>query len=548
MADSDPSAVDLPQVLDPDIKYPSKQEKSLLGSVAAIKPLASILRSCYGPYGRLKFLVTSQGKTVCTGYAATILGALQLEHPAAQLLREAAQTQAENSGDGLTFVVLLAEALLEQAEVMVRAGLPHSHVREAYALATNEALKILPTLVLCSIHSLEDPSWALRSALYTHSLSHPEYLAKLVTRACHNSRDPDGSFNPERLAVCSVPGAGLGDSSLLSGLAVYGEPCGKITVVLGGAKVALYSCPFGPVSPYTPAAAKLTSPEDLINYQEGEERMASMIVTQLAAKGINVVVVWGQINEISLLHADQHGIMVVQAKSKRQVIQLSQVMGITMLPFLMPPIVPGQCLQVYTTEMAKGKAVVFKWDYLFAPAFTVILRGSTAEGLKGAEQAVHHAINSYAQLNQDPRLLPGAGATELALAKKLSELGSQLEGPNGPGILAFAKALRILPVILAENAGVQGADVLAQLQGHHQAGNMVMGVGGEGTINVAQEGVFDSFIVKSRGLRVAADVVLELVTVDDFLIAKKNGEFIQPKDRDSESNNLKHHPNSLNNN
>ncbi|XP_068941064.1 T-complex protein 1 subunit theta-like 2 [Petaurus breviceps papuanus] len=534
MADPDPSAVDLPQVLDQKIKCLSKQEKSLLGSVAAIKTLAGILRGCYGPYGRLKFLVTSQGKTVCTGYAATILGALELEHPAAQLLREAAQTQAENSGDGTTFVVLLAGALLEQAEVMVRAGLPHSRIREAYAMATNEALKILPTLVVCSVDSLEDPTWALRSAVYTHSLSHPEYLAKLVTQACHDSRDPDGSFNPERLAVCSVPGAGLGDSSLIPGLAVYGAPCGKITVVLREAKVALYSCPFGPVSPNTPAAAHLTCPEDLINYKKGEERMASMLVNQLAAKGINVVVVSGQINEISLLRADQHGIMVVQAKYKRQVVQLSHVMGITILPLLMPPLVAGQCLKVYTKEMELGLAVVFEWDYLLAPAFTVILRGSTAEGLKGAEQAVHHAINAYAQLSQDPRLLPGAGATELALAKKLSELGSQLEGPNGPGILAFARALRSLPVILAENAGVQGADVLAQLQGHHQAGNTVMGVGYEGTINVTEEGVFDPFIVKTRGLQVAADVVLELVTVDDILIAKKIGEYIHPKNRDSD--------------
>ncbi|XP_012406614.1 T-complex protein 1 subunit theta-like 2 [Sarcophilus harrisii] len=548
MADRNSSAMDLPKVMDQKIKCLSKQKKSFLGSVAAINTLAGILRGCYGPCGRLKFLVSSQGKTVCTGYAATILGALELEHPAAQLLREAAQTQAENSGDGTTFVVLLVDALLEQAEAMVQAGLPHSRVREAYAVATDEALKILPTLVVCSLDSLQDPALALRSAVYTHSLSHPEYLAKLVSQACRDSREPDGSFNPERLAVCSVPGAGLGDSSLIPGFAVYGAPCGKITVVLGGAKVALYACSFGPVSPHTPSNAHLTCPEDLINYKNGEERMSSTLVTQLASKGINVVVVWGQINEISLLHADQHGIMVVQAKSKRQVVQLSQIMGITMLPFLMPPLVAGECLKVYTKEMALGLAVVFEWDYLYAPAFTVILRGSTTEGLKGAEQAVHHAIKAYAQLSQDPRLLPGAGATELALAKELSELGNQLEGPNGPGILAFARALRSLPVILAENAGIQGADIMAQLQGHHQAGNTVMGVGDEGSINVTQEGIFDPFIVKTRGLRVAADVVLELVTVDDILIAKKSGEFIHPKESGSESNNLKHHPTSLNNN
>ncbi|KAB1276358.1 T-complex protein 1 subunit theta-like 2 [Camelus dromedarius] len=111
--------------------------KDLLSSVAAAHTLARVLRPCYGPHGRQKLLVTAKGETVFTGYATAILRALELEHPAARLLREAAQAQAEQSGDGAAFVVLLAQALLAQAERLLRAGLPRAQLRRPTRGAPN---------------------------------------------------------------------------------------------------------------------------------------------------------------------------------------------------------------------------------------------------------------------------------------------------------------------------------------------------------------------------------------------------------------------------
>eukprot|EP00069_Balaena_mysticetus_P019194 bmy_11798T0 len=83
------------------------------------------------PHRAAELLVTAKGETVVTGYATDILRALELEHPAARLLRLLAQSQAEQSGDGAAFVVPLAQALLAQAERPLRAGLPRAQLREA---------------------------------------------------------------------------------------------------------------------------------------------------------------------------------------------------------------------------------------------------------------------------------------------------------------------------------------------------------------------------------------------------------------------------------
>ncbi|KAM8933140.1 T-complex protein 1 subunit theta-like 2 [Lycaon pictus] len=526
MAGGATAAPPLPERLGPGprrrARGPGAQEEHLLCSVPAAQTLARVIRPCYGPHGRQKLLVTARGTTVFTGSTAAILQALELEHPAARLLREAAHKQAESCGDGAAFVVLLAEALLQQAEHLLRAGLPRSQLREAYAAATAEVLALLPSLSIRSLGPLEDPFWALYSVMNTHSASQMDYLTKLVAHACWATKELDGSFHRERVGVCTLRGGRLEDSCLLPGMALAAKPCGQVISVLQGARVALFVCAFGPASPNAPATARLSSSADLTKFRKGSEQLIEKQVAQLVTASINVVVVWGNINENTLTLADKYGIMVIQARSRRDMVYLSEVLGTPLMPYLIPPLKPGKCQRVYQQDLGEGMAVVFEWECPATPALTIALRGATAEGLKSAEQAAYHGIDAYFQLCQDPRLLPGAGATEMALAKILSEKGSTLEGLNGPAFLAFAQALQSLPETLAENAGLVVSEVMAEMKGAHQAGNLLVGVGVEGIINVTQEGVWDTLVAKAQGLRAVADVALQLVNVDEIIVAKKS--------------------------
>ncbi|XP_036102261.1 T-complex protein 1 subunit theta-like 2 [Molossus molossus] len=515
-----PSPQELPQRLWPGPSGSAAEEKHLLSSLAAAHTLARIIRPCYGPHGLQKLLVTAKGETVFTGYATAILGALDLEHPAARLLRDAALSQAQHSGDGVAFVVLLAEALLAQAERLLQAGLPRAQLREAYAAATAETLALLPLLAVRSLGPLEDPFWALHSVMNTHTLSHAEYLTKLVAQACWSAKELDGTFRPEQVGVCVVQGGQLEDSCLLPGLAVRGTPRGQVTMVQRGARVALFDCAFGPACPKAPSKARLSSPTDLLRFRTGSDILIERQVAQLAAAGVNVAVVRGDIEEKSLSQADKYGIMVIEVKSLRELVFLSEVLGTPLMPHLVAPQEPGKCQQVYPQELGEGLAVVFQWEPAGTPALTLVLRGATKEGLRGAEQAVYHGIDAFSQLCQDPRLLPGAGAAEMALAKLLADKGSALEGPTGPALLAFAQALRSLPAALAENAGLAVSAGMADMTASHQAGHCLAGVGPEGVINVAQEGVWDALATKARGLRTAAEVVLQLATVDEIVLAK----------------------------
>ncbi|XP_006150318.1 T-complex protein 1 subunit theta-like 2 [Tupaia chinensis] len=349
-------------------------------------------------------------------------------------------------------------------------------------LVTAQALAALPALAIRALGPLEDPSWALYSAINTHILSHADHLAKMVAHACWAAKDLDGSFKPERVGVCTLLGGTLADSCLLPGLATSGRLCGPL--------------------------------------RKGSEKLIDSQVAQLAAAGINVAVVWGEVDEGTLALADKHRIVVVQVKTRREIVYLSEVLGTPVLPHLLPPRKPGRCQRVYSGELGGGLAVVFEWAGPHTPVLTLVLRGPTTDGLRQAEQAAYHGIDAYDQLCQDPRVLPGAGAVEMALARVLSDKGGGLEAPNGPAFLAFARALRVLPTTLAENAGLAVSDVMAEMSVFHQAGNFLMGVGDEGVINVAQEGVWDTLMAKVQGFQAAVEVVLQLVTVDEIIMAK----------------------------
>ncbi|XP_036987828.2 T-complex protein 1 subunit theta-like 2 [Artibeus jamaicensis] len=522
MAHQAASVRELPQRLWPGPSGQGTEEQHLLSSLAAAQALANVIRPCYGPYGLQKLLVTAKGETVFTGYATAILGALQLQHPAARLLRDAALGQAEHCGDGVAFVVLLAEALLTQAELLLRAGLPRAQLREAYAAAAAETLALLPSLAVRALGPLEDPSRALYSVMNTHTLSQAGYLAKLVAQVCWAAKELDGTFRRERVGVCALRGGQPEDSCLLPGLAVPGKPCGQVTVVPTGARVAVFACPFGLPSPNAPAKARLSGPADLTQFRKGSESLFQKQVAQLASAGVNVAVVCGEVEENPLAQADKFDIMVVQVKSPRELAGLSEVLGTPVMHHLVAPLEPGKCQRVYGQELREGLAVVFEWEPPATPALSVVLRGPTTAGLREAEQAVYHGIDAYFQLCQDPRLLPGAGATEMALAKMLSDTGTALEGPRGPVLLAFAQALRALPATLAENAGLAAASVMADMSAAHQAGYFLAGVGFEGMIDTAREEVWDTLGAKAQGLQAVADVVLELLTVNEIVMAKES--------------------------
>ena len=69
-------------------------------NISAGIAISSAVRSTLGPRGMDKMLVDADGKTIITNDGVTILKEVDVSHPAARMVVEAAKTQDDECGDG----------------------------------------------------------------------------------------------------------------------------------------------------------------------------------------------------------------------------------------------------------------------------------------------------------------------------------------------------------------------------------------------------------------------------------------------------------------
>ena len=67
----------------------------------------------------------------------------------------------------------------------------------------------------------------------------------------------------------------------------------------------------------------------------------------------------------------------------------------------------------------------------------------------------------------DSRVILGGGWPEILMAHNVDELARKTPGKKSLSIESFASALRAIPTIIADNAGLDSADLVAQLRAEH---------------------------------------------------------------------------------
>jgi T-complex protein 1 subunit epsilon len=88
------------------------------------------MRSSLGPKGMDKMLQSPDGDITITNDGATILEKMPVENQVARLMVNLSQSQDDEIGDGTTGVVVLAGALLEEAEGLLDMGIHPLRIAE----------------------------------------------------------------------------------------------------------------------------------------------------------------------------------------------------------------------------------------------------------------------------------------------------------------------------------------------------------------------------------------------------------------------------------
>ncbi|XP_065907304.1 T-complex protein 1 subunit theta-like [Dysidea avara] len=515
-------------------------EEAVFRNITACRDLAQITRTSYGPNGMDKMVVNHLEKLFVTNDAATILKELEVQHPAAKMIVMATEMQEQEVGDGTNFVLVFSGALLEQAEGLLRMGLSPSDVIEGYEMAAKKVLEILPSLVCYTLKDLQDVkevSRAIHTAIASKQYGNADFLSDLVAEACVSILPKShNNFSVDNVRVSKILGSGVLSSEAMHGMVFKREVEGDVTKVKD-AKIVVYTCEFDAMGTETKGTVLIKSASELMNFSKGEEDQIEQQVKQLSELGINVVVTGGKVGEMSLHFLNKYNIMAVRLLSKFDVRRLCNTVQATSLPKMVPPSQDeiGHCDIVEIGEIGDTNIIVFKQEKEESAVSTIIVRGSTDNIMDDIERAVDDGINTFRTIVKDKRFVPGAGATEIELARQLSSYAQTCPGLEQYAIKAFGEGLESLVRALAENAGYKGTEVISKLYAAHQEdGSQNIGFDNEGegasVKDAAAAWIIDCYLLKVWAIKLATNAVNTVLRVDQIIMAKPAG---GPKPRDN---------------
>jgi len=513
-------------------KHFSGLEEAILKNIDACKQISNITKTSLGPNGAKKMIINYLEKIFVTSDAATILRELEVQHPAAKMIVMASKMQESECGDATNFVITFAGELLNQAEGLLKMGLHPSQIVSGYELASKKAIEILEkstALEIKDIRNVDEVVKCLNSVVCSKLVGTGEFFARLIAEACiqilpENSK----SFDIEYLRTVKILGKSVTDSYVMKGLIVARNTETVSIQSVEGPKIsiAVFGCPMDTQQADTKGTVLLKSGEELINYNKTEEDLAHKFIKSIADAGVKVVVVGGTISDICLHFLEKYKIMTVKVNSKFELKRLCKALNATAIVRLSAPLPEelGEADVVAVKEIGSQKVTVFERNSGDCKLATIVLRGSTNSLLEDIERAIDDAANSYKNLCKDGRLVPGAGAIEIEIARQLDEYANTFTTLDQYSVRQFGKAFEIIPRILAENAGVNGDNILSKLYSTHATGTM-SGLDVEnGVVETSEKlQVWDHLPSKLWGIKFASDAALTVLRIDQIIIAKPAG-------------------------
>ncbi|TAQ88356.1 hypothetical protein B7494_g3306 [Chlorociboria aeruginascens] len=510
------------------------EDGAVLRNIDACRTISSTVQTSLGPYGRNKIVINHLQKMILTSDAATILRELDVVHPAAKLIVMASQQQEAEMGDATNLVIVLAGELLKKAEDLLRMGLKTSDVITGYERAQKFALEELENLVVdkvADMRSQSELSKAIRTVIASKQNGNEDFLADIVAEAILSvlPKNPI-NFNVDNIRVVKIMGGSLEQSRVVKGMVFGREPDGSVKKATR-AKVGVFSCAIDISQTETKGTVLLHNAKEMLDFTKGEENQLETAIKELYDSGLRVVVAGSTVGELAMHYLNRFGILVIRILSKFELRRLCRVVGATPLARLGAPMPDemGSVDIVETLEIGGDRVTVFRQENESTRTATLVLRGATQNHLDDIERAVDDGVNVVKAITRDPRLVPGAGATEIQLVERIQAFGEKTPGISQYAIRKFGEAFEVIPRTLAESAGLDATEVLSRLYtAHHKHDDWTTGVDIEneddtGTLDAKDEGILDLMVAKSWAIKLATEAARTVLSVDQIIVARQAG-------------------------
>jgi len=494
-------------------------------NITAGKAVAESVRTTLGPKGMDKMLVGSSGDVVITNDGATILDEMDIEHPAAQMIVEVAETQEEEVGDGTTTAAVLAGQLLTKAQGLLDDDVHPTTIVEGYHEASRIARETVADLTLdadVDEEALRNVAASSMTGKGTGDVD-SETLAEHVVGAVQQVRS-DGEIDRDDIRIHAQVGASSGATELVEGFVLEEEPVHDgMPTSLSDASAAIVDVDLEVRETEIDAEFNITDVDQLNTAIEAEEEELRGYAETFEEVGADVVFVTGDVDDRAASYLAEKGILAFEDVDDDDAAVIARATGAARIGSVADL---GSddlgTLQSIRTETYGDEELAFVEGGTDAEAVTLFVRGGTEHVVDELERAVNDALDVVIATITSGGVVPGAGYVEVTVAGELRDAAASIEGRKQLAVEAFADAVDVLPRTLAENAGMDQIDALVDLRAANEDGRAgIVATGETGEVDDPLEhGILDPAAVKREALESATEAATMIVRIDDVISAE----------------------------
>jgi len=499
-------------------------------NILAAKAIAETVRTSMGPKGMDKMVVSGDGEVLVTNDGATIVDKMDVQHEIAKLLVDLSKSQDNEIGDGTTGVVIMAGAMLDQALALIEKGIHPLRIAYGYERACEVAVKRVAEIAK-TIDLQANENAALKKAAATALGSkvvsgRKDQLGKIcvdAVLAVANLEHKDVNFDLIKLE--GKVGGKLEDTQLIHGIIVdkdFSHP--QMPKHLTDVKMAILTCPFEPPKPKTKHKLDIRTAEDYKKLHENEQKYFRDQIKCIKDSGANLAICqWGFDDEANhLLY--QNKMPAVRWVGGVELELIAIATGGRIVPrfeeLSADKLGKAGVVREITFGTTKDVMLIIE-ECSNSKAVTVLVRGGNQMVVDEAKRCLHDANCCVRNLIRDPRVVPGGGASEMAASLAIQAAADTEQTLEQYSMKAFASALDVIPMALAENSGLNAIGEMAAMKakqvetkdGWHGVDCML-----NGTSNMWEQNVYEACASKTNQFRLATQVVKMILKIDDVIL------------------------------
>jgi archaeal chaperonin len=501
-------------------------------NIAAAKLIAQVVKTSLGPRGMDKMLVDGLGDVTITNDGATILKEIDVQHPAAKMMVEISKATDNEVGDGTSSVVVLAGALIEKAEELITKDVHPTIIVDGYRKSALKAIEIFNHLAQkIDGGNKSELIKVARTSMQTKLVSKEstEISEVVVNAALQVSEQNESGYivDIDDVKVEKKAGGSLRDTKLIKGIVLDKE------VVHGGmpkrvekAKIALINSALEIEKTEFDAKININSPDQMKMFLEEENRMLKSMVDKIISSGANVAICQKGIDDVAQHYLAKSNILAVRRVKESDMTKLSRATGARMVNNL-------EDLDSKDLGMAdlveERKVETDKWVFIegckHPKAVTILIRGGSQRVVDEAERSVHDALSVTKDVMEKPMIVAGGGSPESYVAGKLRDWSSTLSGREQLAADKFAESLEVIPLALAENAGMDPIDTLTELRSKQTKGSKWSGIDARSgkIVDMSKLDIVEPLSVKEQIIKSATEVASMILRIDDVIASSKSG-------------------------